>query len=202
MSKRVPLARPCAGFTFRNRMIACLLRGIPFLLRGKLDGVVVQGVDVLVLGDEDGAVNERFLRCIARVIDVPVDVVEESNGFVVQLWRRVHEGGEGGIPTEVEAKAGWHGEYLQLEGVGMPVLPNREEEVHKPLEKGRILARVMRRTNTHVFLQDKDANTLPEGTANQGSAHGSILVVVSDHWDDMLEISRKKDDLSTEGKMC
>ena len=65
--------------------------------------MVIQGVDVLVLGDEDGAINESFLRCIARVIEVPVDVVEEPNGVVVQLWRRVHEGGQ------EEFKLGWRG---------------------------------------------------------------------------------------------
>ncbi|KAM3576526.1 hypothetical protein VYU27_001516 [Nannochloropsis oceanica] len=59
-----------------------------------LDGVVIQGVDVLIPGGEDGAINRSFLRCVARVIEVPVDVVEEPNVVVVQLWRRVHEGGQ------------------------------------------------------------------------------------------------------------
>ena len=43
--------------------------------------MVVQGVDVLVLGGENGAINENFLRCIARVTEVPVDMVEEQDDY-------------------------------------------------------------------------------------------------------------------------
>ena len=66
-------------------------------------------------------------------------------------------------------------------GLGYPPFPYREEEVRKPSEKGGILACVVCPTNTHVFLQCKDVDTLPERAESEESAQGSILVVVSDH---------------------
>jgi hypothetical protein len=85
---------------------------------------------------------------------------------------------------------------------GCPSFPDREEEVRKPLEKGGVLTKVARRTNTHVFLQGQDADMSPERAAKEGSAHRSILIVISDHREDLKDIPRTNDDLAAEGYLC
>ena len=87
-------------------------------------------------------------------------------------------------------------------GWGCPSFPDREEEVRKPLEKGGVLTKVARRTNTHVFLQAQDADMSPERAAKEGSAHRSILIVISDHREDLTDIPRTNDDLAVEGYLC
>jgi hypothetical protein len=61
---------------------------------------------------------------------------------------------------------------------------------------------VARRTNTRVFLEGQDADMSPERAGKEGSAHRSILIVISDHQEDLADIPRTNDDLAAEGYLC
>jgi len=67
---------------------------------------------------------------------------------------------------------------------------------------GGVQTKVTRCTNTRVFLEGQDADMSPERAGKEGSAHRSILIVISDHQEDLADIPRTSDDLAAEWYLC